>query len=179
MPPEPAFIRRSPKLREALAFAASIHAEGETDPTHPLEVATLVCGTGADEDVITAALLHDVVEDANVPREEIEERFGPRVAQLVSELTEDESIESYGERKAEHRERVCRAGHDAALLFVADKLANARAMHRGTKKADPDKVGHYAATAELFRERYPDLPLVGELEVELGDIRRAVARSTA
>lgn len=179
MPPEPEFIRRSPRLREALAYAASIHANGETDPEHPLEVAEIVHCAGADEDLTAAALLHDVVEDAHIPRDEIEHRFGPRVAQIVCDLTEDESIGSYSERKAEHRERVSRAGREAAMLFAADKLANARAMQRGTKKADAKKVGHYAATAELFRERYPDLPLVGELEVELGEIRRAVARSTA
>jgi (p)ppGpp synthase/HD superfamily hydrolase len=179
MAPGPRSTQRSEKIRDALAFAAEASAHGETNIGHPPEVAELVERAGADEDVIAAAVLHDVVEDDGTDFEEIRHRFGDRVADLVGVMTEDESIEPYEDRKAEHRERASRAGRDAALIFVADKLANARAMQRGDKKPDPKKIGHYAATAELFRRRYPDLPLLGELENELGAIRRAAASLSA
>ena len=94
--------------------------------THPLRVAQLVAEAGFDEEVVAAALLHDVVEDSEVNLSEIARRCGPRVAGIVSALTEDEAIEDYEQRKAEHRDRVEAAGPDA----VAD-------LHRGQARQPP------------------------------------------
>jgi (p)ppGpp synthase/HD superfamily hydrolase len=146
---------------------------------HPLEVAALVRSAGADEEVGAAALLHDVLEDMDIGVRRIASEFGSRVAALVSAMTEDESIGDYADRKQEHRERACAAGPDVALIFVADKLANARAMRRGEKKPDARKVAHYGATLELMRSAHPELPLLDELDAELGALRAEVQRSPA
>lgn len=122
---------------------------------------------GGDEDLCVAALLHDLVEDTDVELGDIERDFGPRVAGYVAVMTEDESIEDYGERKHEHRERARAAGPDLALLFVADKLSNARRMRRGQKKPDEAKLEHYRLTEATMREAYPDLPLLDELRAEI------------
>ena len=134
---------------------------------HPAEVAELVAGAGADEDVQAAAILHDLIEDTPTELAAIESEFGPRVASYVAAMTEDESIEDYFERKEEHRGRARAAGREVALLFVADKLSNARRMRRGAKKASAKKIGHYEATLASIRVAYPDLPLLSELEEEL------------
>ena len=77
----------------------------------------------ADE-VLAAALLHDVVEDSELEVEDIRERIGDRVAEIVAVLTDDERIESYRKRKGEHRARVEAAGPEALAIYAADKLTN-------------------------------------------------------
>jgi len=150
--------------RRARAFAAAAYGS-DKELEHPTEVATLV-GTD-DEELWAAALLHDLVEDTDVEVPQIAAEFGSRVAGLVAAMTEDASIADYRERKQEHRLRARDAGRDVALLFVADKLSNARRMRRGQKEVDQSKLDHYRATLETMRAAYPDLPLLAELEAEL------------
>ncbi len=61
---------------------------------HLLEVATLVAEAtgGNDPDLVIAALLHDAIEDCEVPRELIAKTFGTEVADLVAEVTDDKSL---------------------------------------------------------------------------------------
>jgi (p)ppGpp synthase/HD superfamily hydrolase len=153
----------------ARAFAAQAY-DSSQELEHPTEVATLV-GSGDDE-LYAAALLHDLVEDTDVQLPEIAREFGPRVAALVEAMTEDGSISDYRERKEEARCRVRDSGRDAALLFVADKLSNARRMRAAKKEPDARKIAHYGATLETMRAAYPDLPLLPELQEEL-EIREA------
>ena len=159
-------------------FAARAYGS-EAELRHPLEVGRLLEEAGFDDDVVTAAVLHDLVEDTDVGAGEIASEFGTRVAALVSTLTEDESIGDYERRKEVHRRRVAEAGRDAAAIFVADKLSNARRMRRGAKDPDPRKIAHYAATLELMRSAYPDLPLLDPLAEELAAIRSDLQRSPA
>ena len=74
--------------------------------------------------MLAAALLHDVVEDSELEVADVRERCGERVAEIVDALSDDESIESYEERKREHRGRVEAAGPDALAIYAADKLTN-------------------------------------------------------
>jgi (p)ppGpp synthase/HD superfamily hydrolase len=153
-------------VQRARAFAAEAYAS-ESELEHPGDVAALVRQAGADEEVQAAAYLHDLVEDTDVELTDIERGFGPRVTELVAAMTEDGSISDYGARKEKARCRARDAGSDAALLFVADKLSNARRMRRGQKEPEPRKLGHYARTLATMRAAYPDLPLLDELEAEL------------
>ena len=165
-------------VEQARTFAAATY-ESDEDFEHALEVAQLVEGMGCDSEVVAAALLHDIVEDTKVSPAELESRFGPRVAALVSALSEDESISGYEARKAEHRGRVCLAGHDAAAIFVADKLSNARRMRRKQKKPKLRKIAHYTETLELIGSHYPDVPLLADLERELEALRLDLQRAPA
>jgi GTP diphosphokinase / guanosine-3',5'-bis(diphosphate) 3'-diphosphatase len=157
----------------ARAFALAAYGSPQ-ELEHPNEVAALV--DTDDAELWAAALLHDVVEDTDVVPADIEAEFGPRVAGIVAAMTEDDAIDAYGRRKQEHRHRVREAGRDAARVFVADKLSNARRMRRGQKRVDEKKLAHYRATLETMREAYPDLPLLEELDAELR-LRESPARA--
>lgn len=146
---------------------------------HPSEVAGLVDRAGCPPDVVAASLLHDVVEDTDMGVATIEREVSPRVAELVAILTENDEIPDYEQRKAEHRERVADAGRDASVIFVADKLSNARRMRTGGKEPDAKKLAHYVATLDLMRRRHPSLPLLDELEKELDAIRGDLQRLPA
>ena len=73
-------------VSRALVFASKMHdgmfRKGTNVPyiVHPVEVAEIVASMTDDEHVIAAALLHDVMEDCGVTRQELEEQFGARVA---------------------------------------------------------------------------------------------------
>src|SRR4029077_14834656 len=114
----PDFIARSDLLERAYRFALAAHegerSRGETRIDHPTAVARLLVRQGADDQTVAAALLHDVLEDTTVTRAELEEEVGMAVAGLVAELTEDESIGAYADRKAHLRQQVADAGEQAA-----------------------------------------------------------------
>jgi GTP pyrophosphokinase len=165
----PQFIAESDLLRDAYELARSSHhgpaRRGDTDIDHPLAVAELLHEYGFDEQVIAAALLHDVVEDTALDLASIAEQFGGEISSLVAEMTEDPGIEAYEERKAEHRLRVARDRRVAAI-YAADKLAKARGL-RSADEVPGEQLEHYRQTLTLLCETYPDLPFLGELREEL------------
>ncbi len=166
-------LLRTPLLAGALAFAAGAHhgprRTGDTDIEHPIAVARLLDDAGFDEPVVAAALLHDVVEDTRTSVEEIRRRFGEPVASLVATMTEDGGIESYEERKAEHRGRIRRDGAGAAAIYAADKLATARTLE-GERIAGP-RLEHFRRTLDELGRARPDLPFLGELREALLRVR--------
>jgi guanosine-3',5'-bis(diphosphate) 3'-pyrophosphohydrolase len=121
----------------AIDFAVARHGD-QCRPTgvpyieHPLEaLEALVLGAGVtDPDVLSAAVLHDVVEDTPVSNDELAERFGPRVAELVGWVTIPEAGE--GEDRAEVKKaslgRLASAPRDAILVKLADRLSNVQTL---------------------------------------------------
>jgi len=172
-PPE--FIAESDFLRSAFELARSAHhgpaREGDTEIDHPVAVAQLLDEAGFDEHVVAAALLHDVVEDTSLDLDAIADPFGPDIARLVAEMTEDAGIESYPERKAEHRSRVSR-DRRAAAIYAADKLATTRGL-QGPEEVPPQKLQHYLQTLATLCETHPDLPFLAELREELNGLVEA------
>src|SRR5436190_20150145 len=96
---------------------------------HLLEVASLVAEatSGNSPQVIVAALLHDAIEDQEVPRELIAQEFGRDVATLVEEVTDDKSLEKH-ERKPLQVDTAHKKSDDAKAIKLADKISNLRAI---------------------------------------------------
>lgn len=119
----------------AASFAAVRHrdqkrkgASEEPYINHLLEVTQLLTLSDVrDEEVLAAAVLHDSVEDVGVSLEEIEARFGPRVASIVAEVTDDKGLPR-DERKRLEVERAPQASAAAQAIKVADKLSNVRGI---------------------------------------------------
>jgi (p)ppGpp synthase/HD superfamily hydrolase len=180
-----AAAERSPLVSEAFELARTAHAGqirngsgGRPYIEHPLAVGEQLAAHGYSDTILAAALLHDVVEESDTRVEEIRERFGDQVADLVAALTDAEEIESYTRRKQVHRAEVEAAGRDAMAIYAADKLANIRALRRvyGVQgeavgeelKAPLDvKVEVWEDDVELLRSVYADLAFLGELEEQL------------
>ena len=132
-------------VSEAIAFAVKAHDGMRRKKSqapyilHPLEVAVIVGTMSDDEHLIAAAVLHDVVEDAGITMDEIEQRFGKRVRELVGAETEDKHPElppaqSWRMRK-EASLSVLKNTEDIAvlMLWIGDKLANMRSIYRDFK----------------------------------------------
>lgn len=104
---------------------------------HPMEAAAIVASMTEKEEVLCAAMLHDVVEDAGVTLDEIRAAFGDRIAFLVESETENKrpdlpAKDSWIIRKQEAVDHL-RACDDAdvKMLYLGDKLSNLRSMYRG------------------------------------------------
>jgi (p)ppGpp synthase/HD superfamily hydrolase len=96
---------------------------------HLLEVASLVAAAteGKNPTVVIAALLHDAIEDQEVPRELIAREFGEDVATLVEEVTDDRQLDKQ-QRKRIQAETACKKTDDAKRIKLADKTSNLRAV---------------------------------------------------
>jgi (p)ppGpp synthase/HD superfamily hydrolase len=176
------FVERSPLTRDALAFANQRHAGQTRDlddipfVTHPVEVACMLHEAGYPDQVVAAGVLHDVLEDTDAERSELEVRFGREVAELVEAVSDDPSIEEDGERKAALRHQVAHAGEHAAAVFAADKVSKARELRlrvsRGRfAREDEPKVAHYQASLEMLARLMPEHELVEQLRLELEALR--------
>jgi (p)ppGpp synthase/HD superfamily hydrolase len=168
----------SPTTEAALAFASERHAgqyrEVDRAPfiAHPIEVAGLLRRDGHADHVVAAGLLHDLLEKTATTGDELDRRFGQRIARLVTTVSEDPSIGSYDERKRELRERVARAGIDALAVYAADKIAKVREQTIGapSRRQDADtgaKLAHYRESLSMLRRVVGEASLVHLLDVEL------------
>jgi myo-inositol-1(or 4)-monophosphatase len=132
-------------VSEAIEFAVKAHdgmrRKKSESPyiLHPMEAAVIVGTMTDDQNLIAAAALHDVVEDAGISIEEIEEKFGARVRKLVESETEDKRADlppsdTWRIRKEESL-NVLKNTDDIAILMVwlGDKLANMRSIYRDWK----------------------------------------------
>lgn len=191
-----AAVERSDLVREALATAQRAHAgqlrrgsDGRPFIDHPVAVAELLCEERQSDEVVAAALLHDVVEKSETDLDSVRERFGEVVAGLVEAMTEDESIPSYEDRKEEHRRRVAGSEPAARAIFAADKLTNVTMLREAyaligegvsNELAVPLDLKMYIweADLEMLFDEAPQLRLTNELADQLvalwGDRFRAV-----
>lgn len=183
------FAHRSELVRDAYRFAAEAHAgqvkdsDGSPYLDHLVDVARMVDEAGYDDEVVAAALLHDVVEHAGAGIDEVRASFGDGVADLVSALTEPDGIEPWERRKRAHRDRIARGDGRVQALFAADKAANAAALRRAVQRSGEKgverldgKLNHYRATLDMMRDQASD-PVAARLREELD--RLAAERAPA
>jgi GTP pyrophosphokinase len=177
------------RFAQALAVAIQAHdgqlRKGTTIPyiSHPIGVSSIAMEYGADEDQAIAALLHDVLEDAEPqlrPHFEviIKSQFGSRVFEIVLGCTDgvpDTSGEKQGweERKIAYLEHLRAASEDIILVSGSDKLHNARSILNDFKsiglavferfKAGQDgTVWYYQSLAKIFNDR--NAPMASALQ---------------
>jgi len=126
------------RIGKAIEFATIAHAnqlrKGTDIPyiAHAVETAFIVMTLTADEDVIIAAILHDVAEDTEYGLEDIRERFGNKVADLVDWESEDKmrhlpASESWKARKKAFLQELKAAPVEAKMICLGDKISNMRA----------------------------------------------------
>src|SRR6476620_8138824 len=126
---DPWLVRRAYEIA-AERHRAQVRRSGEPYLTHLLEVAHILADMRLDATTLTAALLHDVIEDTEFPVSRIEERFGAEVAHLVEGVTKIGRLKMMAPeaRQAESvRKMVLAMVHDV-LVKLADRLHNMRTL---------------------------------------------------
>lgn len=121
---------------KALEFATKAHSgqfrKGTKRPyiVHPIEVGDIVSSMTTDEEIISAAILHDTIEDCeDVTKEILEKEFSSRVVYLVMQESEDKA-KSWMERKSATIDRLASASREVQMIGLADKLSNMRDINR-------------------------------------------------
>jgi (p)ppGpp synthase/HD superfamily hydrolase len=191
------------RFTEAVEYARQLHTEyrkGTDIPymAHLLGVAALVMGEAGGpvpvtEDMIIAALLHDVVEDhGGMPRlREIEGRFGTEVARMVAALSDTfaedhEKKEGWEERKNNYLARLREEPDDVLLISAADKLYNAKtilddykdigpAVFDRFKRGAPQQLWYFDELLKVFRAHPPNR-IVNDLERVVQELRERTSR---
>lgn len=128
-------------LDRAVVFAVRAHAgterRGKGFPyiVHPLEAVGIVATMTSDQELLSAAVLHDTVEDTDITLEQIRAEFGNRIASLVATETDmpvgEMNLEkNWRIRKQAAIDRLASASRDAKIVALGDKLSNMRAIAR-------------------------------------------------
>ena len=133
-------------VEKAMIFASKAHdgmfRKGSNIPyiVHPMEAGAIAASVTDDEEVIAAAILHDVLEDTSVCEEEIENEFGKKVLRLVKSDSEDKREELPPEQtwKIRKQETIdylrSKADNEEKIIALSDKLSNIRAIYRDYNK---------------------------------------------
>ena len=126
------------QLRNAHSFGSGAHSgqfrkSGEPYFSHPVAVARILSSLHLDAPTLMAALLHDVVEDTEISKAEISERFGDSVAELVDGVSKLAKIEfqTQAEAQAENfRKMLLAMARDVRVILIklADRLHNMRTL---------------------------------------------------
>lgn len=120
----------SEKVLEALEFASVAHRnqlrKGPGDVpyiSHPSAVGLILARAGFDDEVIIAGILHDVIEDTEFTYDDINNRFGEKIAGLVQDVSMDDNL-PWKERKESYLNHLEKASVSALAVSAADLLAN-------------------------------------------------------
>lgn len=168
----------SKKFLKAFEFAARAH-DGQTRKsgapyiTHPFETVRILTSLHVDEDTLIAALLHDVPEDTPHEIDEIESKFGKKVAFLVEGITKLSKVHyqhDMAKRQIESLKKLfLHTAQDPRIILIklADRLHNMRTLHFIEKEEKRTRISR--ETLEIF---VPIANLLGieELKSELEDL---------
>ena len=126
------------QVNKAYDFACEAHSgqyrsSGDPYVSHPIAVASILGNLRMDEDSLSAAMLHDVMEDSGIPKSVIEKKFNKEVADLVDGVSKLNTltISSKSESQAENLQKMVLAmSKDIRVIVVklADRLHNMRTL---------------------------------------------------
>ncbi len=143
----------------AAAHEGQLRNSGEAYISHPLAVATILAGLGLDDVTVSAALLHDAVEDTRFGLAEIETEFGPDVAAIVDGVTKLDRVR-FDSRQAQQaatmRKMLVAMAKDPRVLLIklADRLHNMQTIAAmpewKQKRSAQETLDIYAPLAHRF-----------------------------
>jgi GTP pyrophosphokinase len=182
-------------LERAYRFSEKSHrgqqrASGEPYVSHPLEVANLLVNFKMDVTTVTAGLLHDVLEDTQATKADLEQEFGREIAELVDGVTKIGKLafSSREERQAENfRKMLVAMARDLRVLMIklADRLHNMRTLDylpaEKAKKIGQETLDIYAPLAHRLgmakvKAELEDLALRSLHPDAYVDLQRRVAK---
>ena len=181
------------KIKKAMAVAARLHKDQlrmDEAPyiTHPFSVALILSRHTNDENLIAAALLHDVVEDTDYTEKELENDFGVDIKNLVMELTviQYEGPGRDWKKQSEDKLELLKTmSKNALLVKTADKIHNIWDEANGFEELGEgflekfnvpivEDLKYDARSLRIIKERLGSIPIVKELEMTLKNTRKII-----
>jgi (p)ppGpp synthase/HD superfamily hydrolase len=158
---------------QALCVAIEAHAGQfrKADPTvpyivHPMSVALTVAAYTDDDEVVCAAVLHDVLEDTSYGKAKLQKQFGRGVVAIVEEVSDKRPKDPWEKRRDAYLKTLMTASDAACLIACADKIDNVRSFIAAYKKygkrmftrfspALIEYINFYVMVYEIVRRRVP------------------------
>lgn len=173
-------------IEKAIRIAAVAH-KGQTRKdgdipyvVHPFMVAVKLLQHGFRDEVIAAALTHDVLEDTNFVEEKLREELGEEVVAIVKTVSEDKSL-PWEERKEKYIETVKNGSVEAKAVSIADKISNTENLLAGYSIHGPTMWKYFSRgykkmlwDRELALTMFKDTwkhPLIDEYEKVMASFR--------
>jgi (p)ppGpp synthase/HD superfamily hydrolase len=191
----------SERYEEALRVVTVAHRQqtrkgsGLPYVIHPVHVSVILLRHGFSMESAIAGLLHDVVEDQDYDLAEIRSRFGARVADMVTALSERKSDavgvkRPWEVRKREALEQIRQASREAVAVKCADTLHNAHSFVQDLRREGAEiwqhfnrgpqsQLDYYRRVLDLAEERLGTHPLVAELADAVGQLTRVIEEKGA
>lgn len=158
------------RVNQAIEFALVAHAGQLRKGTdiqyisHPFAVGLLLAKYKCSDDMITAGILHDCLEDTTVTYEEIENKFGADVAKLVEGASEKDRSKSWKSRKQHTIAYLKKSSDEICQVSCADKLHNLMSIIKDFNSIGyrfwerfnapkEDQVWYYTSLGKVFEER--------------------------
>lgn len=121
-------------INKAITFATSVHGnqkrKGSNIPyiLHPLEAGVIVSQTMFDEQLVAAAILHDILEETETSFLQLQDLFGSKVASLVQIQTHPSG--TWREQREHTLHAIETNDLETKIVYLGDKLSNLRSIHR-------------------------------------------------
>jgi len=172
----------TPKIEFALQKAAVLHdgqkrysALKAPHFSHTVAVMLIASAYTKDEDILSACILHDTVEDTQYTQEQMEVDFGGKVSELVRAVTDTKEMQaaSWVERHDAYKKRLLDGPVDACFISASDKIHNFYSTYSSDsvtelehlKKSPTDvRIQAYGDLVEVIEERL-DNPITKELKL--------------
>ncbi len=149
--------------------------------SHPLTVGIILARMGCSEELVIAGILHDVIEDTDYEKEDIEREFGKKVADLVSGVSEGNKKDSWTERKNKTLEKLKNSSEEVVKLKAADLLANMTDLCDDLKSEggraftifsvdSSKKIAGFQKLIQVIKMRLNQDPIIEKLEERLNQI---------
>lgn len=160
---------------QAIEFAAAAHRgqyrKGTRLPyiMHPLNAARCLLEAGCEDELVAAAILHDVLEDTETTIEELYAAFGPRVAELVIAVSEPKELVKWEDCKTHTLDALQTSSLDVLYVAIADKLDNIRSIRSSVgehgettwkcfRRGRDQQRWYYETLRRIFTERLTSPP---------------------
>ncbi|HPF83281.1 MAG TPA: bifunctional (p)ppGpp synthetase/guanosine-3',5'-bis(diphosphate) 3'-pyrophosphohydrolase, partial [Bacilli bacterium] len=163
-------------IKNAYLFASEMHfgqkrLTGEDYISHPLNVAYILTEIYADYATLCAALLHDVLEESKVTKEELVDKFGDEIALLVDGVTKINKLNFAGDNEAiiaNHRKILVGLSEDVRVIIIklADRLHNMRTLWVLPEKTQKEKAKETLSILTPIAHRLG----IGSIKSELEDL---------
>lgn len=185
----------STKIEKAISLTLRVHkyqkrkGDGVTPyAVHPIGVALILARYTQDEDVVAAAILHDVLEDTNYSPRKIGKIFGRRVLKLVQDVSDKRPNDPWSKRKDAYLKHLRRASKEACLIACADKINNLKSIAECYKRFGESiwvrfsapkekKIEFYENVCKLVGRKFPH-PLQREFSRTLKEVKKIVKLSS-
>jgi (p)ppGpp synthase/HD superfamily hydrolase len=184
-------MKLTPEIQKAIIAASVLHAKqkrkGDGYPfvVHPFSVMVILTSYTDNEDVLMAALLHDVLEDvAGYSKNNLIADFGENVARIVDEVSEDKGAEgeetdpvlTWRERKERYVANLRTDSQEALMVSCADKIHNLMSMMSAYKSQADEVWDNFNAPKDQIMWYYQEVlrvmedRLASEMVLELRDV---------